>query len=254
MGGPGGDGDGIVVWRHPMHNFALVNSNKNPPLLRQQDLCVSQSHFLPTDVDNLASCWSYSPLLHFSLLHFFNTEPNGWIGPRGQWNCALLGAAKSGTLKCNELSTPSPKKGLLSQCQQSGAKPCCTTCAWLVLGSFPSVVSCKSLEHVTKELVTVKMRTVRKPTTMVQLLPTCNNNLGADDWLNHQKPFGFHEARHPVQACTSSSSVGGTIQMRSFGRAPPDFAPSPRGATGVFRSQNLDLAGAHLGSRIAGVE
>ena len=30
--------------------------------------------------------------------------------------------------------------------------------------------------------------------------------------------------------------------MRSFGRAPPDLAPQPRGATGDFLAQNLDLA------------
>ena len=31
-------------------------------------------------------------------------------------------------------------------------------------------------------------------------------------------------------------------KMRSFGRAPPDLAPPPRGATGDFLAQNLDLA------------
>ena len=31
-------------------------------------------------------------------------------------------------------------------------------------------------------------------------------------------------------------------QMRSFGRAPPNLAPPPRGATGEFLAQNLDLA------------
>ena len=31
-------------------------------------------------------------------------------------------------------------------------------------------------------------------------------------------------------------------EMRSFGRAPPDLAPPPRGATGEFLAQNLDLA------------
>ena len=31
-------------------------------------------------------------------------------------------------------------------------------------------------------------------------------------------------------------------KMRSFGRAPPDLAPLPRGATGEFFAQNLDLA------------
>ena len=31
-------------------------------------------------------------------------------------------------------------------------------------------------------------------------------------------------------------------KMRSFGRAPPDLAPPPRGATGEFLAQNLDLA------------
>ena len=31
-------------------------------------------------------------------------------------------------------------------------------------------------------------------------------------------------------------------KMRSFGRAPPDVAPPPRGATGVFLAENLDLA------------
>ena len=31
-------------------------------------------------------------------------------------------------------------------------------------------------------------------------------------------------------------------KMRSFGRAPPDLAPLPRGATGGFLAQNLDLA------------
>ena len=30
-------------------------------------------------------------------------------------------------------------------------------------------------------------------------------------------------------------------KMRSFGRAPPDLAPLPRGATGEFLAQNLDL-------------
>ena len=31
-------------------------------------------------------------------------------------------------------------------------------------------------------------------------------------------------------------------KIRSFGRAPPDLAPPPRGATGEFLAQNLDLA------------
>ena len=31
-------------------------------------------------------------------------------------------------------------------------------------------------------------------------------------------------------------------KMRRFGRAPPDLAPPPRGATGEFLAQNLDLA------------
>ena len=31
-------------------------------------------------------------------------------------------------------------------------------------------------------------------------------------------------------------------QMRNFGRAPPDLAPPPRGATGEFWAQNLELA------------
>ena len=31
-------------------------------------------------------------------------------------------------------------------------------------------------------------------------------------------------------------------KMRSFGRAPPDLAPTPRAATGEFLAQNLDLA------------
>ena len=31
-------------------------------------------------------------------------------------------------------------------------------------------------------------------------------------------------------------------KMRSFGRAPPDLAPPPRGTTGEFLAQNLDLA------------
>ena len=31
-------------------------------------------------------------------------------------------------------------------------------------------------------------------------------------------------------------------KMRSFGRAPPDLAPTPQGATGEFLAQNLDLA------------
>ena len=31
-------------------------------------------------------------------------------------------------------------------------------------------------------------------------------------------------------------------KMRSFGRAPPDLAPPPRGATGEFWAQDLDLA------------
>ena len=30
-------------------------------------------------------------------------------------------------------------------------------------------------------------------------------------------------------------------KMRSFGRAPPHLAPPPRGATGEFLAQNLDL-------------
>ena len=34
-------------------------------------------------------------------------------------------------------------------------------------------------------------------------------------------------------------------KMRSLGRAPPDLAPPPRGATGEFLAQNLDLARAH---------
>ena len=31
-------------------------------------------------------------------------------------------------------------------------------------------------------------------------------------------------------------------KMRTFGRAPPDLASPPRGATGEFLAQNLDLA------------
>ena len=31
-------------------------------------------------------------------------------------------------------------------------------------------------------------------------------------------------------------------KMRSFGRAPPDLPPQPRGATGEFLAQKLDLA------------
>ena len=31
-------------------------------------------------------------------------------------------------------------------------------------------------------------------------------------------------------------------KMRSFGRAPPNLAPPPWGATGEFLAQNLDLA------------
>ena len=31
-------------------------------------------------------------------------------------------------------------------------------------------------------------------------------------------------------------------KMRTFGRAPPDLAPLPLGATGEFLAQNLDLA------------
>ena len=31
-------------------------------------------------------------------------------------------------------------------------------------------------------------------------------------------------------------------KMRSFGRAPPNLAPPPRGATGEVLAQNLDLA------------
>ena len=31
-------------------------------------------------------------------------------------------------------------------------------------------------------------------------------------------------------------------KMRSFGRAPPDLAPPPLGATSEFLAQNLDLA------------
>ena len=31
-------------------------------------------------------------------------------------------------------------------------------------------------------------------------------------------------------------------KLRTFGRAPPDLAPPPRGATGEFLAQNLDLA------------
>ena len=31
-------------------------------------------------------------------------------------------------------------------------------------------------------------------------------------------------------------------KMRNFGRAPPDLAPLPRGATGEFLAENLDLA------------
>ena len=33
------------------------------------------------------------------------------------------------------------------------------------------------------------------------------------------------------------------VKMRTFGRATPDLAPSPWGATGEFLAQNLDLAG-----------
>ena len=40
-------------------------------------------------------------------------------------------------------------------------------------------------------------------------------------------------------------------KMRSFGRAPPDLVPLPRGATGEFLAQILDLASHHLGSRMA---
>ena len=31
-------------------------------------------------------------------------------------------------------------------------------------------------------------------------------------------------------------------KMRTFGRAPPELAPPPRGATNEFLAQNLDLA------------
>ena len=31
-------------------------------------------------------------------------------------------------------------------------------------------------------------------------------------------------------------------KLRTFGRAPPDLAPTPRAATGEFLAQNLDLA------------
>ena len=40
----------------------------------------------------------------------------------------------------------------------------------------------------------------------------------------------------------------------SFGRAPPDLAPVPQGATGEFLAQNLDSARDHLVSRMATVE
>ena len=36
-------------------------------------------------------------------------------------------------------------------------------------------------------------------------------------------------------------------KMRSFGRAPPDLAPSPRGTTGEFLAQSVDLARAPPG-------
>ena len=58
----------------------------------------------------------------------------------------------------------------------------------------------------------------------------CSNrfpSFGRFDWVSG--PFGAKKA------------VLGH-KMRRFGRAPPDLAPPPRGATGEFLAQNLDLA------------
>ena len=46
---------------------------------------------------------------------------------------------------------------------------------------------------------------------------------------------GFREYFGPKKAVLGH-------KMRTFGRAPPDLGPPPRGATGDFLAQNLDLA------------
>ena len=43
-------------------------------------------------------------------------------------------------------------------------------------------------------------------------------------------------------------------KMCDFGRAPPELAPAPWGATGEFLAQNLDWQGHHLSSKMARVE
>ena len=59
---------------------------------------------------------------------------------------------------------------------------------------------------------------------------------------SHRFPsFGrFEWVPGPLWAKKKKAVLG--HKMRSFGRAPPDLAPLPRGATGAFLAQNLDLA------------
>ena len=47
---------------------------------------------------------------------------------------------------------------------------------------------------------------------------------------------------NPYQGCFGRKMAVFGPKLRRFGRVPPDLAPSPRAATGVFLAQNLDLA------------
>ena len=49
------------------------------------------------------------------------------------------------------------------------------------------------------------------------------------------------------QGCFGPKKAVLGYKIRSFGRAPPDLAPPPRGATGEFLPQKLDLARAPPG-------
>ena len=66
----------------------------------------------------------------------------------------------------------------------------------------------------------------------------CFPSFGCFDWVSG--PFW----------CKKKAVLG--HKMRNFGRAAPDLPPPPRGATGAFLAQNLDLA--RLGSGVARVE